>query len=118
MLSCVPELPDKKVNAGYERSDDIHVPNSSYRGLAVNCLRDFLVDEDAGGTWKLIEKPVGSVLTQSNLDGTDNPCLDFANYGCGLYIVQYKVVQPCCQDSTRLRINKRCCNVTGSLVCN
>ncbi len=112
------EPPEKLVNAGVERSENIHVPNDQYRSLAIHCMRDFLVGEDAGGTWKLINKPSGSILLQSDLDGTDNPCIDFSNYGCGVYRVQYKVVAPCCRDSVAFNINKRCCNVTSTLTCN
>jgi hypothetical protein len=118
LASCAIEPPQKIVDAGTPRSDDMHVPNNQYRAMAVHCLRDFLTGEDAGGAWTIVEKPIGSILVQGDLDGTDNPCVDFADYGCGIYIIQYKVTQPCCVDSSRVRLNKRCCNVTGTLSCN
>jgi hypothetical protein len=118
LSSCAIEPPEKLINAGVERSENIHVQNSQYRALAVHCMRDFLVGEDAGGDWSIVEKPVGSILVQSDLDGTDNPCIDFADYGCGIYRLKYKVQNTCCKDSSIVRINKRCCNVTASLSCN
>ena len=117
LFSCSVEIPEK-YNAGYEVSDDIHVPNNLYQRSAVHCLRDFITGEDAGGSWKIVSKPLGSILLQGDLSGTDNPCIDFANYGCGQYRLQYKVQAQCCADSTLVTINKRCCNVTASLSCN
>jgi len=118
LASCAVEPPQKTINAGVERSQNIHVPNDQYKRLATHCLRDFLVGEDEGGAWTLLDKPEGSILLQEDLDGTDNPCIDFGDYGCGVYRLKYKVQDICCKDSVEFDVNKRCCNVTGSLICN
>jgi len=118
MIGCASDLPKSTIDSGQERSENLHVQNDQYRAMAVHCLRDFLVGEDSGGSWTIVEKPLGSILIQDDIDDSDNPCIDFANYGCGLYRLQYKVIDLCCKDSTIVRINKRCCNVTASLSCN
>lgn len=112
LVCCKTEIPKKTVSAGYQYE------GLSYSAMAARCLRTLIIGEDAGGTWTIITKPAGSTLVQGLLDGSDNPCIDFDLYGCGLYQLQYKVVQPCCTDSTRITLNKRCCNISGNFNCN
>ncbi len=116
IFSCR-SVPEKEKYSGYQISGEELGFNYGFSTRASRCLRDFIVGEMAGGVWTLIEKPIGSVLTQENLDGSDNPCIDFDLKGCGVYRIQYKVTDICCIDSTTIKINKRCCTVVGTIIC-
>lgn len=112
LAACSTEIPEKRLSAGYQGEE------TGFRGMVTHCLRNFLVGEDPGGVWTIITKPSGSILIQADLDGTDNPCIDFEAKGCGVYQLQYKVTETCCIDSSRITINKRCCNINGTFFCN
>ena len=88
-----------------------------FRSTAVHCLRDLITGEDTGGAWTIVTIPSGSILTNDDLD-TDNPCLEFGDYGCGLYQLKYTVTTDCCEDFVVIKIRKRCCEVTAVLNCS
>lgn len=99
------------------------IPDPSLKRVRLNqiyCLRDFLIGEDPGGTWSIVTIPEGSTLSPSNLTG-DNPCLNFNNFGCGSYTLQYKVFSTTCAgcaDSTQINLLLRCCEVVGEAFCS
>lgn len=75
-----------------------------YSSKAITCLRDFINGEDSNGSWSIISIPPGSTLLQSDLSGTDNPCIEFDDFGCGEYVLKYKVTTLCCMDSVTINI--------------
>jgi len=84
-----------------------------FRQSSVHCLRDYIINEDAGGTWT----QVGN--TPQNIGGFlvgDNPCIEWGSLACGQYTLKYKVGAACCQDSVIISPIK-CCLV-GSSTCN
>lgn len=62
------------------------------------CLKTVLIPTaDNGGTWEVVSQPALSLpLT---LVG-DNPCVDFALYGCGPYTLRYTVESTTCAGCT------------------
>jgi hypothetical protein len=112
VISCT-DIPKKSLSAGKAIDEE-----GIYNTKATHCLRNFLIGEDCCGVWSIVLKPAGSTLVQADLDGSDSPCIDFGLKGCGLYRLQYKITDPCCPDSTTINITKRCCQVTGVLICN
>lgn len=117
ILAACRTIPDQTKYAGIQNTSEDLPYRSGFSRAASRCLRDFITGEMAGGDWTLLEKPTGSTLTQEVLIG-DNPCIDFDVVGCGLYRFKYRIGDICCLDSTTIRINKRCCNITGTIICN
>lgn len=89
----------------------------NFRVLAASCLRDLLVGEDAGGVWTIHTKPGGSILLDTDLSG-DNPCIEFGDFGCGIYELKYTVTTDCCEDFVIIRVRKKCCEVVGVISCS
>jgi len=80
---------------------------------AVHCLRDFLIGEDAGGTWQQIGTTPQDL---SSLLIGDNPCFEWNDKACGQYEFRYIVGDACCRDTSVVRPLK-CC-MTGFSNCN
>lgn len=98
-----------------------HMGSGLVSPLQSYALRDFLVGEDCCGIWTIVSKPDSSTLTNTHLTGTDNPVIDFNDFGCGDYILQYKVESstcPNCFDSTEVHILLPCCTLVGSSSCD
>jgi len=88
-----------------------------FKSTATHCLRDLITGEDSGGTWTIVSIPSGSILTNGDLT-TDNPCIDFGDYGCGLYQLKYTVITDCCEDFVVIKIRKKCCEITAVINCS
>lgn len=88
------------------------------KSLAVYCLRDMLIGEDAGGHWEVLSQPMAANI-DTLLIG-DNPCIQWTPQPCGQYELMYIVGDTCCRDTSIVRPLKCCMAVTvtgDSLLC-
>lgn len=85
--------------------------------LTTRCLRTLLLpDADPGGTWSVIEPEFALPLSLAG----DNPCVNLAAYGCGLYEFKYLVESTTCagcKDSSIVNVNYQL-TIIGTTTCN
>ena len=72
---------------------------------------------DGGGIWTTLSIPTGSTMTNTDLSG-DNPCIEFDDYGCGMYNLEYTYESSTCEGCTKSNIVpfRNCCE--NILNCN
>lgn len=107
IISCASDRKLPIANAGQDEC-------AIFKKMATYCLRDWLVGEDAGGTWYQIG------TTPEDISGEligDNPCIDWTNKACGPYPLMYVVGDACCRDTAYVNPLK-CCPMTGNIICN
>ena len=81
--------------------------------IAVRCLRDFITGEQNGGSFSQVSGP----QDLSSLLVGDNPCFEWNNKACGIYVFRYTVITQCCTDvSPNITVRKCCASVT--ITCN
>jgi hypothetical protein len=111
LSSCRTDIPYTG-NAG-EAEENLDLCEGKFSKRSVHCLRNFLIDEDGGGTWQQIDTTPQNI--RSLLIG-DNPCFEWDDKACGLYQLIYIVGDPCCYDTAF--VNPLKCCLTGQSICN
>ncbi len=112
--------PKQRNYAGAKKFETIELKKSSggFQSMNTYCLLDFLTDPDRNGRWTIVSKPDSSTLSNGILSGTDNPCIDFNNFGCGDYSLKYLVKNPCCiKDSVIIDLVLPCCQLEAFVTC-
>lgn len=74
---------------------------------------------DSGGSWTIVSVPNGSSLTNADLAGSDNPCVDLDQ--CGVYILRYRVTSTTCAgcfDEEDVPFEKCCLSITTNCAIN
>lgn len=67
---------------------------------------------DGGGTWTVLLNPTGGTMTDADLFG-DNPCIEFDDFGCGIFNLEYTYESSTCDGCTSSNIVpfRNCCPV-------
>lgn len=111
LASCSMKIFQEKGNAGKLRKG---IKYEDIGGNAVYCLRDFLIGEDAGGYWQVVNQPIGEDLAPLLIG--ENPCIEWSDKECGLYSLRYIVGNPCCRDTAV--VNPLKCCLIGISTCS